>query len=219
MARTNRNYLDLTGQTYNFLTVLREVETRKGLRFWECRCDCGTITVVQQGAIRSGNTKGCGCRVNAPKHGMSKTPTFSSWVNMKSRCLYEKAPNYAEYGGRGITVCDRWLESFENFLADMGVAPPKHSIERLDVNGNYDPSNCKWATKSEQNNNKRTNHVLTYQGRTQTATQWARELHMSKSVILGRLNRSGWTVEQTLSTPILKPAEKRLVRFRSSSNA
>jgi hypothetical protein len=122
---------------------------------------------------------------------------------MKARCLNPAIPNYHLYGGRGIKVCDRWRDSFENFFADMGKAPYRSlSIDRIDNNGGYKLGNCKWSTNEEQANNKRTNHVLTFNGRSQTLAQWADELRIKRVTLQARITRYGWSVERALTTPV-----------------
>lgn len=144
-------------------------------RQWECICDCGKTVVVRQTNLRTGHTTSCGCSrkgVNRT-HGMSKTSTSKSWEGMRQRCYNPNNNSYHRYGGRGITVCERWRESFENFLEDMGPAPEGHSIERKDNNGNYEPDNCRWANKREQSLNRRTSRLVTAHGRTLTIKEWA----------------------------------------------
>jgi len=120
---------------------------------------------------------------------------------MKSRCYTKSNIGYPYYGGRGITVCDRWLHSFENFLSDMGERPgPEYSLDRINPNGNYRPDNCRWATRETQDNNRRANRFLTWNGKTQTIAQWAKETGISKGTILNRLNW-GWPIEDALSWP------------------
>lgn len=128
-------------------------------------------------------------------------PEYATWVGMLQRCTNPKNPRYYRYGGRGIKVCDEWWNSFENFYEDMGAKPgPNYSIERKDNNGDYCKENCVWATKLEQANNMSTNNLITYQGKTQTIAQWARELKQSASLISNRLCH-GWDVERALTTP------------------
>lgn len=121
---------------------------------------------------------------------------------MKTRCSRSTDPGYKNYGGRGITVCDRWLESFENFLADMGEPPtPKHSLERVDNDSGYSKENCKWATRAEQLRNKRTNRWISYRGRTMCLEDWAREVGITNHGLAGRIDKSGWSIERALTTP------------------
>jgi hypothetical protein len=137
---------------------------------------------------------GCGWK----EHGGS--PTYISWLSMRKRCSDPSHDNYRLYGGRGIKVCERWLNSFENFLADMGERPKGRFLEREDNDGNYKPSNCKWATRSEQARNRRTNHLLTFQGRTQPLIAWAEETGISRLTLRSRL-REGWSTERALQEP------------------
>jgi len=158
--------IDLTGQKYQRLTVIKFVELSKYGAIWECKCDCGNIKNVKSGDLRSGNTNSCGCymkdRIKETniKHGASKNNVMSgayrSWRSMKERCYVKSCIEYERYGGRGIEVCERWRNSFENFLEDMGERPEGYSIERKDFNGNYEPSNCCWIPFNHQARNKRT---------------------------------------------------------------
>lgn len=130
------------------------------------------------------------------------TPEYVTWQNIKQRVYDKNKDNYAWYGGRGIIVCERWRNSYPNFLADMGRKPsPQHSIERRDTNGNYCPENCYWATKLEQANNTRTNHYLTYQDKTLTFAEWSRETGLPYHAIKNRI-RKGWSVERALTQPV-----------------
>jgi len=158
---------DLTDKVFGRLTVLGYSKTIEKRAYWNCLCSCGNTTEVQAQQLTCDKTKSCGCLnvekivSRSTKHGQSVTPEYKAYFAMKNRCYNEKSEQYKDWGGRGIKVCDRWLESFENFLADMGARPSKnHSIDRKDVNGNYEPSNCRWATKLEQGENRRPNKLI-----------------------------------------------------------
>ncbi|MBW4525041.1 MAG: hypothetical protein KME18_07570 [Phormidium tanganyikae FI6-MK23] len=195
--------LDLTGQTFGRLTVLSKAGTDKDSKtIWECLCECGQTKLVITNRLRRGITQSCGCLYNDvhTKHSRSHSPLYRVWSQMKGRCTNPKHPKYASYGGRGITVCDRWLD-FNNFQQDMGERPsPQHSLDRKDNDKGYCPENCRWATSAEQANNKRTNRFLTYQNKTLTLKQWSDHSGLSKAKIRQRLER-GWDIERTLTTP------------------
>jgi len=134
-------------------------------------------------------------------HGLSKTPEYKAWYSMKQRCFNPNYQYYSHYGGRGIAVCDRWLNS-KHFLADMGSRPTaKHSLDRIDNNADYSPKNCKWSTKAEQDNNKRNNHLITIDDVTLTIAQWAEKMGISHQVIYSRL-KSGWSEFAAVMTPV-----------------
>ena len=166
---------DLTGKVFGRLTVvgLNHTDARYQ-RYWKVHCSCRTHTIVRGDHLTNAKIKSCGClrQDTSTKHGMSHTSTYRIWKGMIQRCHNNKAPGYSNYGDRGILVCDRW-KKFENFFADMGERPEGMSIERIDNDGNYEPSNCKWVTKKEQERNKRNNRLITYQGATKTLAEWA----------------------------------------------
>jgi hypothetical protein len=174
------------------------------------RCDCGTEKVVHFHNLRSGMSRSCGClarevcSVRARTHGGTGTAMYRIWASMKSRCHGSpKLKQFKHYGGRGITVCPAWLGEggFERFVADMGPRPsPKHSVDRIDNDGPYSPDNCRWATKREQARNTRRNVWLEHGGRRMLATDWAKELGISRQALEQRI-RWGWSVEKICTTP------------------
>lgn len=197
MAQQARNEI---GNVYGHLTVISKAYKKYGRNFYLCKCDCGNETTVDIGHLRSGHTTSCGCRKNV-RHGGSKTPEYVVWCDMLSRCNNPNNIAYKNYGGRGIKVCERWAK-FPNFIADMGSRPSsKHTIDRMNNDGDYEPSNCRWATRKEQQNNMRSNHYLELNGEKKTISRWSEDLGIKLTTLIGRLDR-GWTVEETLTTPL-----------------
>lgn len=201
-------FKDLTGRRFGRLIVLAYAGKRGASRhFWLCRCDCGKERVVRGSHMIQGRTGSCGCLsrelsiARSTKHSMSYSAEWGIWSGMKKRCYNESDQAYPNYGGRGIRVYDRWLESFENFLADMGTRPSKrHSLERRNNNGNYEPSNVYWATRRQQNRNKRNNRLITHNGLTLTLSEWAEQIGISPGTLKMRL-RMGWSIERALTQP------------------
>ena len=176
-----------------------------------CRCDCGTEKEVRESGLTAGTTKSCGCTNRSPlTHGMAgrlddrgtRVPEYRAWGNIVQRCTKPSNPQWKNYGGRGITICDRWRESFAAFMEDMGPKPsPDHTIDRIDNERGYEPGNCQWATKKQQCRNRRDNHLLTYQGKTMSVAAWAEETGIRDQTLRGRL-RLGWSTKRTLATPV-----------------
>lgn len=204
---TANGFCDLTGQRYGKLLVVAYGGVRGKLAQWICRCDCGTWRAAYRGHLKDGHTVSCGCR-RAEKnielrqtHGMEGTPIYQCWQGMLNRCRNNNDIGYERYGGRGITVCDRWMR-FANFYEDMGDRPsPQHTLDRCDNNKGYGPDNCRWSTKREQAQNTRRNLIITFRGESKCLAQWAREFGMHPSVVNGRI-KIGWTVEHALTTPL-----------------
>lgn len=186
-----------TGERYGILTVIyREPNDANGTR-WSCKCDCGNITSVSGSALTSGNVKSCGCLRSTMK-GASKRSEYKVWRGMIRRCYDRTAHNYPYYGGRGITVCDRWRISFENFLSDMGPRPSlKHTLDREKVEGNYEKNNCRWVTSDVQANNRTDNVYLVVDGVKKTATEHARAAGILPQTLRYRLN-AGYSEESAL---------------------
>ena len=215
---------DITGQRFGTLTAIRYVGSNdKNLALWECRCDCGATIIAVGARLRSGHTKSCGDRSkHAYKHGAccneNRERLFKVYTDIKQRCTNPNNHGYKDYGGRGITVCQSWLNdycAFRDWAYANGykeeVLPNGvniWTIERIDVNGNYCPENCTWITTQEQQFNKRDNVILTYNGETMTATEWAQKLKISPHIIWTRL-KSGWSIEETLNTPKLRSPHER----------
>ena len=149
------------GQQYGLLTLVSFVERKGSQVRWLCRCVCGNEGVYIIDNLKRNHTKSCGCEQKismsnrTKKHGMSRTRTYQCWLNMRNRCYWPKQKDFHNYGGRGITVCDEWKDSFENFFADMGFIPKGMTIDRIDGDGNYESSNCKWSSRLEQSRNRR----------------------------------------------------------------
>ena len=205
---------DLTGRRFNKLVALELVEDRRGkrdrVRLWRCRCDCGNEPIVAQRYLTAGGTKSCGCIIGKHKrtHGGTGTAEFRIWDSMRRRCGDPKHPSYADYGGRGIRVCERW-QDFAAFRDDVGPRPtPEHQIERVDNDCGYEPENCVWATRVAQSNNRRSSRRLTMNGETLTMAQWERRQGLKAGAIFRRLQQ-GWSVEDAITRPRRKYPEVR----------
>ena len=205
------NTVGRPGDRFGEWTVLKEVEKRGRRRVLLCRCSCGLEKpLLLEILLRGDSTKCRSCASRAMPRparppGKSQSPEYSCWHAMRQRCSNPHNASYSRYGGRGIKVCDRW-QLFDNFLADMGPRPSlEHTLDRLDNNKDYEPSNTRWSSADVQQNNKRSCTYLTAEGRTQTVKQWARELGIHHNTLRKRIN-SGWNIEQALAEPI-RPRE------------
>lgn len=143
-----------------------------------------------------------GARRTHTKHGMRNSPEYRSWRSMKQRCLDKNDPYFHQYGGRGITICKEWIDSFEAFYAYMGPRPTGQTLDRIRSEGNYEPGNVQWSSHTQQQRNRTNNRLLTWRGRTMAMSAWAEELGMSKNTLVTRLNKLGWPLERALSEPV-----------------
>lgn len=223
---------DLTGERFWQLTVLGPVEVRRTVRptgtdvrtFWLCQCDCGKRITAPSTHLRTEHTKSCGCRHEDRKrrgfnrtHGLSRTPEYKIWVGIQQRCSNPNQDSYSDYGARGVSVCNRW-KRFSAFFKDMGPRPsPGHTIDRIDVNGNYEPGNCRWATRSEQANNRQDTVFYEAFGRRLTCAQWAAEMNIGYSTLQMRL-ANGVKIETALLVGDFRSLPGRKKRRSTSSS-
>lgn len=201
MAKLRR---DLSGLVFNALTVIELAGRVNGKAKWKCLCKCGKETVADGYQISRGITTSCGCRkfeTKNARHGQSKTRAHAIWRKMLGRCMNPNDAAFSDYGGRGITVCERWTV-FENFLEDMGHPADGLSIDRIDNNSGYDPENCRWASNVEQANNKRNNHFVILNGERKTISEWSRVLGIGIGTIERRI-AAGWPEDRLLIPPII----------------
>lgn len=210
-----QKHVNLTGQRYGRLVVVQEIErVRPRVRRFECLCDCGNTSYVRLGNLRSGITTSCGCwsleyrrgiaACDQATHGLSKHALYPTWRNMMRRCYNTKDRSYKNYGGRGIKVCERW-HRVENFIADMCARPhPDSTVERKDNDGNYSPENCYWATRLQQNRNRRNTKMIELNGETRSLGEWCEAYKMDYHVVRDRIYRYQWPLEKALITPLMK---------------
>jgi len=209
---------DITGQKFGRLTVVSFSHVKNETAYWKCSCSCGRASVTQGSALRNGHTKSCGCwhKDGPVTHGHSRvghiSPEIMCYRAMKSRCCSKTHEAYSRYGGRGITICKRWLKSFMAFYRDMGPRPgSEYSLDRIDNNKGYSKSNCRWALKVTQGRNRRDNRMIEFQGETLCVAEWAEKIGCQHQKITSRLRR-GWSIERALTTPHLGPEKAKCYR-------
>lgn len=203
------------GQMYGQLTVLCRAPDRIGpnghkRKMWTCQCNCdnGTILNVREDSLKNGHTKSCGCskRNNGGKvtHGMTGTRIHNIWRGIKERCFTPSDSIYKYYGGRGIIMCDEWKNDFLSFYqwAMANGYDDNLTIERINVNGNYEPLNCCWTTEKAQANNKRNNHYIEFNNEVHTLAEWSEITNIPYNTLENRINRIGWSIEKSLTTPV-----------------
>jgi hypothetical protein len=195
---------ELSGKIFGDLIVIGEYgKDRHGAYTWLCKCKCGSYTAVRGSGLTQGRARTCGCGVKsaaqrARTHGQTNTPLYQRWQGMLARTMNSSHGHYHNYGGRGITVCDRWLR-FENFSTDMkSTFSPELEIERRNVNGPYSPDNCCWATRVEQQRNRRNNHIVEWRGHQKTVQEWGEILGLKPNTIITRLRRN-WSPDRALT--------------------
>lgn len=209
---------DLTGRKFGRLTAIEFSHKERNRIYWKCRCDCGNEVTIRSDGLKTGHANSCGCYNkevlrNAKwneTHGKSKSKIYEIWCNMKNRCYSPNTDEYQNYGSRGIMICSEWLgeHGAENFIKwalengyDENIEFGKRTIDRIDVNGDYCPENCKWPTMKEQGNNKRNNRYITHNGETKTLTQWCEYYKLPYHTIKARIYR-GWDIEDAFFIPI-----------------
>ena len=207
--------MDLTGKKFHRWTVIRRAEDRAkypGRPRWLCKCECGTEKVIGSQSIREGVSQSCGCWnievhrqvciARNTTHGRSGKDnwTYRAWTSMRQRCLNTKYPKYRHWGGRGIKICSRW-DDYTLFVDDMGECPPGLSLERKNSDGHYEPENCIWATQKQQQNNRRNNRRIEFNGENLTLMQWSARLGVHRETIAKRIGRLGWSIERALTEP------------------
>lgn len=211
--------VNIEGNRYGRLVVISFYGYDKGFDRWKCKCDCGNETIVPRHALESGNTTSCGCYKRQRtiethyKHGGYKDRLYGVWIDIKKRCYNENERSYKDYGGRGIEMCDEWKNDYGNFKSwaisagyDENAGYMECTIDRIDVNGNYCPENCRWANAVTQGNNRRTNKRIEINGRVKTLAQWAEEYGINTSTVNSRINQMKWDVVKAITTPV---AEKK----------
>lgn len=208
---------DLTGKKFNRIKILSFSHmNKKHQSFWNCLCDCGKEFITRGSHIKENHIMSCGClrselylvNLRHETHKLSKNPIYNSWISMIRRCTDPKNKKHKYYMARGIKVCDRWLD-IKCFYEDMGDRPKGTSLDRIDTNGNYCKENCRWATSTQQNNNRNINVRINYNGKNQTLSEWSRELGINKSTLEGRIFVRKWSIEKAFTQKLQIPNKSR----------
>jgi hypothetical protein len=204
---TTMKKVEMIGKEFGKWTVLEEVEKRNNKRAFMCRCDCGKKYVVMGDNLRNGTSvwcMSCSSKIKGTKHnthGMTYTRVFKIWAGMVQRCTKPYHIAYKSYGAKGVKVCPEWENSFEVFLKDMGEPPTEdHQIDRINNNGNYEPGNCRWASRKVQQNNRSNNVLITFKGETHSIAEWSKLVGIGETTLHWRM-KAGWSHEKVLSTP------------------
>jgi hypothetical protein len=199
--------LQLAGQEFGRLVAIESVGQRRGSELWRCACECGNETHVTATHLVHGRIRSCGCLLRETsrnlntKHGQYQTPTYKTWQAMRDRCNNPNHRAFPNYGGRGIRVCDEW-QSFAAFLEHVGERPSDaHEIDRIDVNGNYEPGNVRWVTRKQNSRNRRWHRLLTAFGETLCVSEWAERMGIKVNSLMARLDH-GWDIERALTEPV-----------------
>lgn len=199
--------INLIGKKFGKLAVIERAENDKsGQTQWLCECDCGNRIIVQRSNLKSGNTKSCGCY---KKHNKSHTRLYKVWEGMKARCYNKNYPSFRSYGKRGIIMCEEWKNNFEIFYFwainngyEKTAKKGRCSIDRINVDGNYEPTNCRWIDNNLQQRNRTNNHNITFRNETHCLTEWAEILNISSETLFARINRLKWNIDKALSEPV-----------------
>lgn len=212
-----RKRIDLIGKRFNKLLVLSfDRKDKYNHLYWLCKCDCGNEIIVRGDHITRNEIQSCGC-YNAElnikrgkqvgkktKHNLSKHRLYCIWTGMKTRCYNKKSPNYKWYGAKNILVCNEWKNNFQEFYnwAIENGYKDDLTIDRINTNGNYEPSNCRWVDNIEQSNNKSNNHYITYNNEIKTLSQWSEIVNISRDTLYDRINKKHWDIEKAFTTPV-----------------
>ncbi len=196
-------FVDMTGIHIGRVLVISYAGKRNCIVYWNCRCDCGTEFITLGSSLRTGNTSSCGCYKTEfhSSHGKCDIPEYGAWAQIKARCIGDACP--MRYKDRGIKICDRWRDSFENFFEDMGERPsPSHSIDRINNDGDYEPGNCRWATKKEQGRNRSNTTIVDYMDERRSLMDWCDILELSFPAMRYRILQRGWSAKKAFETPV-----------------